>query len=105
MVIEEGTSSGKRFARKQEDFRCEVCGQEVKGTGYTDHCPVCLSSKHVDINPGDRKSECKGVMDPIRSEYKQGGFLIYYRCRKCNYNHRINSAAQDNQELLIALSV
>ncbi|MDD4027925.1 MAG: RNHCP domain-containing protein, partial [Bacilli bacterium] len=43
-----------------ENFICEVCKKEVKSLGYTarDHCPYCLSSKHVDINPGDRKCTC-----------------------------------------------
>lgn len=105
MAVGEKSSSTKRFARRHEDFVCEVCGREVKGTGYTDHCPDCLCSKHVDMNPGDRKSKCNGIMDPIRSEYRSSDFLIYYRCRKCNYNHRVHSAKEDNQELLIALSI
>ena len=46
----------KRFKMIDEDYICDVCGDEVKALGYTarDHCPNCLASKHVDINPGDR---------------------------------------------------
>lgn len=53
-----------------EDFICEVCKKEVKSLGYTarDHCPYCLSSKHVDINPGDRKCTCNGILKPIAIE-------------------------------------
>ncbi|MFA6992594.1 MAG: RNHCP domain-containing protein, partial [Candidatus Gracilibacteria bacterium] len=40
----------KRFSRTIEDFVCEKCGAKVKGDGYTNHCPKCLWSKHVDIN-------------------------------------------------------
>ncbi|MGC8981457.1 MAG: RNHCP domain-containing protein [Minisyncoccia bacterium] len=54
----------KKFQRRIEDFRCERCGTFVKGTGYIDHCPNCLWSKHVDINPGDRKANCGGMMKP-----------------------------------------
>ena len=38
-----------------EDFICENCGKDVEKSSYTarDHCPYCLYSKHVDINPGD----------------------------------------------------
>lgn len=50
----------KKFQRQIEDFVCEKCGKEVKGDGYTDHCPRCLRSKHVDVNPGDRRSKCNG---------------------------------------------
>ena len=52
----------KLFERNVEDFVCTVCGQQVEGNGYTNHCPKCLSSLHVDINPGDRASSCYGVM-------------------------------------------
>jgi len=45
----------KKFQKRIENFTCEKCGLFVKGTGYTDHCPNCLWSKHMDINPGDRK--------------------------------------------------
>ena len=43
----------KKFTMKDENFICEVCGSDVKKLGYTarDHCPNCLCSKHVDINP------------------------------------------------------
>ena len=55
----------KRFTRTIENFTCGICGTEVKGSGYTDHCPKCLWSEHVDIFPGDRKAECGGLMEPI----------------------------------------
>ena len=53
-----------------EKFVCEHCHKEVQKLGYTarDHCPICLSSKHLDINPGDRASLCKGVLEPIAIE-------------------------------------
>ena len=58
----------KRFNRRIEDFTCEHCGTEVHGNGYTNHCPNCLWSKHVDINPGDRAADCGGLMEPIAVE-------------------------------------
>ena len=68
----------KRFQKKVEDFVCERCGTFVKGTGYTDHCPKCLWSKHVDVNPGDRKSECLGTMEPIGVEVKSKEYIISF---------------------------
>ena len=46
----------KLFSKKDESFVCENCKKEVEVLNYTsrDHCPFCLYSKHVDINPGDR---------------------------------------------------
>ena len=46
----------KKFNMIDEEFICENCLNKVQKLGYTarDHCPFCLYSKHVDINPGDR---------------------------------------------------
>ncbi len=93
----------KRFTRKKENFTCKHCGKQVEGNGYTDHCPYCLWSLHVDINPGDRRSKCGGLMEPVRVVYENGNMMIYYRCTKCNMIKRIKAAANDNEELLYAL--
>jgi rubrerythrin len=88
----------KRFQKKVEDFRCEKCGEYISGGGYTDHCPFCLWSKHVDVNPGDRESECRGLLEPVGAEVKKDGYLIYYVCIKCGFKHRVKSAKSDNEE-------
>ena len=95
----------KKFQRRVEDFVCEKCNNNVKGTGYTDHCPKCLTSKHVDNNPGDRSSDCKGLMMPVSADYKGGEFTINYKCEKCKVNKRVRAAEGDNMDLLISLSV
>ena len=95
----------KRFQKKIEDFVCESCGKEVKGTGYTDHCPECLWSKHVDVNPGDRKSKCGGLMEPISVEAKSDKYIIHYRCTKCGFNHRVKSAPDDNFDKIIRIAI
>lgn len=93
----------KKFQRQIEDFVCEKCGKEVKGDGYTDHCPRCLRSKHVDVNPGDRRSKCNGLMEPIGVEVKSDKYIIHYRCVKCRFEHRIKSAPDDNFDDIIKL--
>jgi hypothetical protein len=93
-----------RFTRKKEDFTCEVCGTAVKGNGYTDHCPNCLWSKHVDKNPGDRASKCNGLMKPVIAEYLKGEYILDYECAKCKVRKSVTAAADDNSELLINLS-
>ncbi len=95
--------SSKRFSRKKEDFKCEHCGNEVRGTGYTDHCPKCLYSKHVDLNPGDRKNPCRGLMRPTRSFYNRNSFIIEYKCEKCKGEKRMAAAENDNKELLFKI--
>lgn len=41
-----------------DPFTCKVCGRlctpENTGSQHRNHCPNCLSSLHVDIEPGDR---------------------------------------------------
>ena len=89
----------KKFKRNIEDFTCEHCGKEVRGSGYTNHCPHCLWSKHVDINPGDRAEECKGMMKPIRIETdKANEFLLVHKCEKCGFEKRNGIAKGDDME-------
>ena len=87
-----------------EDFECEHCGKEVRGAGFTNHCPNCLWSKHVDINPGDRASGCGGLMRPISAEYKSGEFTITQKCEACGVVKRCIASKDDNTELLIELT-
>lgn len=93
----------KLFARRKEDFTCEVCGTEVKGNGYTNHCPECLCSKHVDINPGDRASDCGGIMRPVDIEMKKGEYIIVHKCEKCGFVRRNKSAEGDNFATILAI--
>lgn len=89
----------KKFQKKVEDFTCEHCGAEVKGTGYTNHCPKCLWSKHVDVNPGDRASLCGGMMPPVSVEQRKGGeFSLVLRCEKCRHERRNILTLNDNME-------
>jgi len=93
----------KKFQRKIEDFICKNCKAKVHGNGYTDHCPYCLYSLHVDINPGDRRAKCSGLMEPIGVEIKSQKYIINYKCQKCGYQHRIKAANNDNKEEIIKL--
>ena len=59
------------FKKLDNGFECVNCGKIVKPLGYTsrNHCPHCLCSLHVDVDPGDRANSCKGMMTPIGIEY------------------------------------
>lgn len=94
----------KRFSRTIEDFTCANCGAAVKGGGYTNHCPRCLWSRDVDVNPGDRKSECKGMMRPVSATQKSGEWIIVHRCEKCGKERRQRAAKDDDTDKLIKLS-
>ena len=94
----------KRFQKRKEDFTCEHCGCTVRGTGYTNHCPKCLYSKHVDVNPGDRSEHCQGLMRPIGSRIRDNQYTIEQECTVCGKRFRVKAADNDNTELLISLS-
>jgi ribosomal protein L37AE/L43A len=92
-----------KFVRTKENFICENCGQEVIGTGYTNHCPVCLWSKHVDITPGDRASLCGGLMEPVAVETVHGAYSIRHRCIVCGYQ-KVNRVDElDDPDALVAI--
>ena len=102
----------KRFLKNDNGFICKNCGKEVvpMGTSSRNHCPFCLCSLHVDINPGDRANECGGLMRPIRTEPDaKRGFIIIHKCEKCGEIRRnraaLNAKTQpDNRSLLIKLT-
>lgn len=83
------------FKRNIEDFTCGHCGHEVKGNGFTNHCPKCLWSKHVDINPGDRAELCRGLMEPVSLELRKGDYTIIHLCTDCGHKQP-NKAAPDD---------
>lgn len=94
----------KLFKRKKEDFKCDHCGFSVTGSGYTNHCPNCLWSKHVDINPGDRANDCKGLMQPIGLELSGGEKIIVFKCIKCGEVKRCKSDEKDNFDVILEIS-
>lgn len=94
----------KKFIRTIEDFTCENCKTKVKGTGYTNHCPQCLWSKHVDVNPGDREEICGGMMPPVGLKKVKDGYILTHECQKCGAQRRNHTANNDSIEALIKLS-
>ncbi len=94
----------KKFTQRKEDFICENCGTKVRGNGYTNHCPNCLYSKDVDINPGDRKSICNGIMKPISIEIDKDTFIITHKCLKCGKISKCKNSENDNIEEIINIS-
>jgi hypothetical protein len=93
-----------KFQRTIEDFTCAHCGLKVKGSGYTNHCPKCLWSKHVDINPGDRAEACGGLMEPVGIELKADEYILTHQCQKCGVKKKNKTAPEDNFEAIINLA-
>ena len=97
-------NSGKVFQRRMEDFRCEHCGFFITGNGYTNHCPKCLYSKHVDVFPGDRKEVCGGLMEPVLLEKEKNTEKLTQQCVSCGFQRKNKVDAQDEFEALLAVS-
>ena len=78
------------------------------GTANRNHCPKCLWSKHLDQEePGDRRSECLGLMEPIGLTFKKEGvdkygkerrgeIMLVHQCEKCG-KVSINRLAGDDE--------
>ena len=101
-----------KFKRKIENFICKQCGTEVKGDGFTNHCPNCLYSKHVDIFPGDRAllrqgsagQACEGLMKPISAEESGGGWSIIHICQKCGKSQKNKISKEDDFDKVVEIS-
>ncbi|MBO5138266.1 MAG: RNHCP domain-containing protein [Bacilli bacterium] len=96
----------KKFNMIDESFICENCKENVLPLKYTarDHCPYCLYSKHLDINPGDRENNCKGLLKPIGIEKFKDTYKIIYKCEKCHQLHKNIMAKDDDINIIIKLS-
>jgi len=94
----------EQFIKKVEDFTCEKCGFQVKGGGFTNHCPECLWSKHVDIHPGDRAATCSGLMEPVAIETKNREERVTHQCIRCGYSKKNKIEKEDSYERVIEVS-
>ena len=94
----------KNFTKIVENFICENCGYEVEGDGYTNHCPKCFYSKHVDINPGDRACNCEGLMKPVEILQKNGEFVILHKCLRCGFERKNKVTDRDDINELFKLA-
>ena len=95
-----------KFKKLDEGFTCKVCGRTVEPLKYSsrDHCPYCLHSLHIDINPGDRLNTCRGILKPVGIEQKNGEYIILYKCEQCKKTHKNKASKDDDFSAIIALS-
>ncbi len=89
------------FTHRNESFICESCGRQVppRKKSCRNHCPFCLSSKHVDINPGDRANSCGGLMKAIDYDLNsKKGLVLIFECSLCGFRGTNISAYEDEIE-------
>ncbi len=94
------------FIQNNQPFSCIHCNYDVREhpSSSRDHCNRCLYSLHVDIHPGDRANDCKGILEPIGLLIKNGQVKIVYECQKCH--ERLNNviAPDDDKQTVISLA-
>lgn len=93
-----------------DTFTCKCCGRPVvsqgAGTDHRNHCPNCLSSLHVDCEPGDRAADCGGLMEPIAAWVRKNGeWAIIHRCKWCGTLSSNRIAADDNPMKLMSIAM
>lgn len=113
------------FDRKQKDigrviydtqnFKCRNCGffvtqnRELSGVNNRNHCPRCLWSRHMDITPGDRKSDCLSRMEPVGLTVKHvnkkygcavGELMVIHVCTGCGKVSINRIAADDDPDVI-----
>ncbi|WP_405353264.1 RNHCP domain-containing protein [Ruminococcus sp.] len=93
-----------------ESFTCKVCGRLVvpngAGSDHRNHCPYCLSSQHLDIEPGDRMADCGGTMEPVAVWVRKNGeWAIIHRCKICGALSSNRIAADDNPMKLMSIAM
>lgn len=104
---------GKQHYRQssKDVFKCKNCRRFIGplpcGGHHRNHCPFCLSSRHVDEqSSGDRLSACGSVMEPIGSfQRPKGEHVIVHRCLSCGFERFNRIAADDDFELVLKLPV
>ena len=101
-------SQGRRWS--EPPFPCVNSGRAVPGlapgTNHRNHCPHCLSSIHLDIRVGDRRSGCRGVMAPIAVWAKEDGeWAIVHRCGRCGKVVTNRIAGDDDERALKELAL
>ena len=76
------------------------------GTQHRNHCPNCLTSLHLDNEPGDRAADCGGQMEPVAVWVRKGGeWAIIHRCKRCGKLSSNRVAADDNPMKLMSIAM
>ena len=60
----------------------------------------------MDIEPGDRASDCGGYMEPVAVWVRKNGeWAIIHRCRQCGQMNSNRIAADDNPMKLMSIAM
>lgn len=91
-------------------FPCVRCGltvtQVAPDGGRRNHCPSCLTSRHVLDRAAGGPSECGGRMSPISiAVLRTGDWMLIHRCTRCDELTSNPVRGDDNQLMLLRMAV
>ncbi|GAB2826031.1 RNHCP domain-containing protein [Streptomyces sp. NPDC054796] len=92
-------------------FRCVGCRLDVPltapGTAHRNHCPYCLTSRHVDQRvPGDRSAECRARMNALcLSVRPDGEWMLIHQCLACGELSANRTAGDDSTLVLLRMAM
>ncbi len=90
-----------------EGFICQNCGEKNPPAEKTcrNHCKKCLYSLHVDQDfPGDRLSDCHGLMKPLYIDGGPDNYIIHHQCLKCGKIIKNKVASDDDIDEIIKIA-
>ena len=100
----------KMRRNENQPFRCGKCrmfvGQTVSGGKHRNHCPFCLTSRHVDLRrPGDRECPCRALMPAIGVAFRADGEqMLVHRCNSCGIERQNRIAVDDDPVAVMRLT-
>lgn len=100
-----------RAGESGDAFRCLGCRMDVPiaapGTAHRNHCPHCLTSRHVDRRvPGDRAEPCKGRMEAVSMSARDNGeWQLVHQCLACGAVKANRIAGDDNALALMRIAL
>jgi DNA-directed RNA polymerase subunit RPC12/RpoP len=117
-----GKENADKISAEKEKGWFVCCGCERKvsfsesiGTAHRNHCPYCLSSKHLDKEfSGDRAADCGGCMRAVALSFKkegvdkygrerEGELMLIHECSVCGRISINRLAADDDEAAIISL--
>lgn len=58
----------------------------------------------MDVYPGDRAAECRGLMEPTDLEGSSLKYVIVHRCVRCGYERRNMATVDDDNDALVTVA-
>ncbi|WP_307851303.1 RNHCP domain-containing protein [Nocardiopsis sp. MG754419] len=94
----------------EPNFTCLLCGLTVSPRepdgDERDHCPSCLTSRHVHDQHDGGATDCEGRMTPLSIVVSSDGrWRLVHRCARCDELSESGVTTDDNPLVLMRIAV